>query len=60
LLMIPGVSSVFARVVNFIRSKLPSNSYMIMVKWVWWCFYVILFLESLRQVGSCVDLNCSA
>ena len=50
LLMIPFVSEYFARVVRFLQRTVFSNPVVVLLKWIVWTFYVVLLLESLRQV----------
>jgi hypothetical protein len=72
LLMLPGISSVVARLLGFLQRCEPpqprssallaasvrhnicrhvfSSSYVVLLKWSVWLFYVVMFLESVRQV----------
>ena len=52
LLMIPVVSTYFAMLLKFLQRTVLSNQYVVMVQWTVWAFYVVLFLEAMRQVST--------
>jgi hypothetical protein len=52
LLMLPGISVYFARLLRFLQQRAFNNKYMVSAKWIAWALYVLLFLESLRQVRA--------
>ncbi len=52
LLMIPGVSTIFARLVSFLQRTLLRHPAAVLLKWIVWMFFVALLLESLRQVRA--------
>ncbi len=57
LLMIPWISDKFARSINFLKRTLFSNKYVTTIPYVIWVFYVVLFLEALRQVNILLELH---
>ena len=58
LLMIPGLSTVTARLVQFIQKMVVGRNQTVHTgMWFVWLFYVGLFLEALRQVWALCKLN---
>ncbi len=57
LLMLPVVSTYFARLLKWLQRTVLSNQYVVMVQWTVWAFYVALFLEAMRQVSIVAARN---